>query len=370
MTKDITIKILKNYLNDPTTHNRSVSATPPFRRLGLHSARSWFLRNQSHASLHHILGACKNKGVWNWLPLFLLVSAPKTSPTSETLGEMAIDIILWKCYNINKGGGILKIHKILFFIILLFISTISIYANSSWNWFTKNPITILPWIILSTILIEITFICMLNKINKLKNIIITSIVIIIANLISFILPYIFLGFIEDVYEGMGLGFFELINIWLDKSPVYIISIGYLIITLVLEMPFIYIIISKIASDRKKLLYSVFLANVITTILTTIIERILYRGSWWYIKIATSPNRTVNVRRLKAARLRKIAVGLRPLCNFLSAKVFCARKMLRIFLIGHKKPSFTAGTLCASFSKLVGKQLKTYLQNIGFILYLQ
>jgi hypothetical protein len=28
----------------------------------------------------------------------------------------------------------------------------------------------------------------------------------------------------------------------------------------------------------------------------------------------------------------------------SAKVFCARKMLRIFFIGHKKPSFTAGTL--------------------------
>jgi hypothetical protein len=46
----------------------------------------------------------------------------------------------------------------------------------------------------------------------------------------------------------------------------------------------------------------------------------------------------------AARLRKTAVGLRPLCGFLSAKVFCARKMLRIFLIGHKKPSFTAVAL--------------------------
>jgi hypothetical protein len=27
-----------------------------------------------------------------------------------------------------------------------------------------------------------------------------------------------------------------------------------------------------------------------------------------------------------------------------AKVFCARKTLRVFLIGHKKPLFTAGTL--------------------------
>jgi hypothetical protein len=38
----------------------------------------------------------------------------------------------------------------------------------------------------------------------------------------------------------------------------------------------------------------------------------------------------------------------------SAKVFCARKMLRIFLIGHKKPSFTAGTLGEIWAKMVGK----------------
>ena len=64
------------------------------------------------------------------------------------------------------------------------------------------------------------------------------------------------------------------------------------------------------------------------------------------------NRTVNVRRLSAARLRKIAVGLTPFVVFFSAKVFCARKMLRIFLIGHKKPSFTAGTLGEIIFELV------------------
>jgi hypothetical protein len=36
-----------------------------------------------------------------------------------------------------------------------------------------------------------------------------------------------------------------------------------------------------------------------------------------------------------------------------AKVFCARKTLRVFLIGHKKPSFTAGTLYAIWA---GKRL--------------
>jgi hypothetical protein len=37
-----------------------------------------------------------------------------------------------------------------------------------------------------------------------------------------------------------------------------------------------------------------------------------------------------------------------------AKVFCARKTLRVFFIGHKKPSFTAGTLCAMLVKFIKK----------------
>jgi hypothetical protein len=41
-----------------------------------------------------------------------------------------------------------------------------------------------------------------------------------------------------------------------------------------------------------------------------------------------------------------------------AKVFCARKMLRIFLVGHKKPSFTAGTLC----EMVGYNIQKYIEK--------
>jgi len=173
----------------------------------------------------------------------------------------------------------LKINRIFLIAFLLIISTISVYANSSWNWFTENPIIILPWIIISTILIEIVFLCIINKIIILKNIIITSIVIIIANFVSFILPYIFLGFMEDVYEGMGLKFFELINIWLDKLPIYIISIGYLIITLIFEMPIIYYYLRHKVQNKNKLLYSIIIINIITTSISAIIERLLYKGSW-------------------------------------------------------------------------------------------
>jgi hypothetical protein len=40
-----------------------------------------------------------------------------------------------------------------------------------------------------------------------------------------------------------------------------------------------------------------------------------------------------------------------------AKVFCARKTLRVFLIGHKKPSFTTGTLYAIGFEMVRKYCK-------------
>ena len=78
---------------------------------------------------------------------------------------------------------------------------------------------------------------------------------------------------------------------------------------------------------------------------------------------TAHNRTVNVRRLKAARLRKIAVGLTPFVQFSLRQSFLCPKMLRIFLIGHKKPSFTAGTLGEINIELVGNSNK--LKNIHF-----
>jgi hypothetical protein len=55
----------------------------------------------------------------------------------------------------------------------------------------------------------------------------------------------------------------------------------------------------------------------------------------------------------------------------SAKVFCARKTLRVFLIGHKKPSFTAETLCAIAFKIKGYKIinynKKYRKYIDFFI---
>jgi hypothetical protein len=60
---------------------------------------------------------------------------------------------------------------------------------------------------------------------------------------------------------------------------------------------------------------------------------------------TAHNRTVTVRRLTAARLRKTPVGLAPFVVFCSATFFCARKNASHFsLSGAKKTSYTAKTL--------------------------
>jgi hypothetical protein len=47
----------------------------------------------------------------------------------------------------------------------------------------------------------------------------------------------------------------------------------------------------------------------------------------------------------------------PLWVFVSATFFCARETIRVSFIGHKKTSYTTGTLCEMLAKLVGKYYK-------------
>jgi len=54
----------------------------------------------------------------------------------------------------------------------------------------------------------------------------------------------------------------------------------------------------------------------------------------------------------------------PFVVFFSAKVFYARKILRIFLIGHKKSSFTTRTLSEMGAGLIYKNNKM-IKNVHF-----
>jgi hypothetical protein len=72
---------------------------------------------------------------------------------------------------------------------------------------------------------------------------------------------------------------------------------------------------------------------------------------------TSPNRSVSVRRLTAARLRKMPVGAcAPLWHFAPPHFFAPVKMLRIFSYRAQKNVTYRRNVKRKFFELVGKWL--------------
>lgn len=68
--------------------------------------------------------------------------------------------------------------------LILFPSTA--YANSSWHWVTTSPLTVLPCAVIFTLLIETIAVVKFGKVdNRNKAFVIVS----LANLLSFLVPY-------------------------------------------------------------------------------------------------------------------------------------------------------------------------------------
>lgn len=82
-----------------------------------------------------------------------------------------------------------KLTIALAFLTILFTTTA--FANSSWHWLTdKRPYELLPLAIVFTLLIEFVIIYFVNKPGKWWFVLG---IIIVANLASFLLPYLFLS---------------------------------------------------------------------------------------------------------------------------------------------------------------------------------
>jgi hypothetical protein len=156
----------------------------------------------------------------------------------------------------------------LIIILSVFFPTIA-YANSSWHWLTKTrPFDILPYVAVLTLILEFLAI---GKLNSMRSTIKLFIVICLANLVSFALPY-------TVYllpSAVGYTF----DMSISHLPLYIVGFGYLLLTLIAEMPIVYISFRKNVLDRKKLLVSIIAVNTATTLLVALIERIFIKGSW-------------------------------------------------------------------------------------------
>nr|WP_106789608.1 hypothetical protein [Massilistercora timonensis] len=129
-------------------------------------------------------------------------------------------------------------------VLLLVLSSQTVWANSSWVWLTdRQPYQLLPAAAALTILL------------------------------SFCLPYLFIWL-----EGREMGFRGFAEI-IEKGPNYIVGTIYLILTVVAEVPVVCWGLRKEILDKKKGCLLAAVVNVLTTVMVAVIERILCYGQW-------------------------------------------------------------------------------------------
>lgn len=159
--------------------------------------------------------------------------------------------------------------SILLILTILLAFPLTVFANSSWHWISETrPYDVLPIVVILTLVIEVSFIYLIAKVKPLPKLIF---VVLLANVLSFAAPYIF------VYTTPSLVYTFEQN--LENTPFYTVGIIYLLTTVIIEVPIVYYLFKKSSTNTKKLLYSIIGANIITTIITAIIERTVCTGAW-------------------------------------------------------------------------------------------
>lgn len=155
---------------------------------------------------------------------------------------------------------------------------ITVYANSSWYWVsTTRPLDLLPIVVIITLLLEILSINYIAKINNLKRVIP---VVSIANLLSFLLPYAWLGISpRNVYVISSESIIDAIKYTVEHTPFFTVSFLFLLITLLVETPIVYLFFKSSVIDKKKLIFVIITINILTTAITFEVERLFCYGEW-------------------------------------------------------------------------------------------
>lgn len=153
--------------------------------------------------------------------------------------------------------------------LLLFPSLV--YANSSWHWVTTSPMAVLPFAVVFTLLIETLFVVKLGKVADYKK---AFIIIGLANFLSFLAPYF-----ERAYRFIPTSGGFSLSAAFQKGPYYMILTGYLLLTVIVELPVVFLLLRKYCTNIKKLIIAIVLSNVLTTILVAVLERLLCVGRW-------------------------------------------------------------------------------------------
>ena len=162
--------------------------------------------------------------------------------------------------------------KRLILLIAIFTTLIpqTVHADSSWIWLTRyRPWDVLPPVALATIVIEVLAIWLIPHTDNFWK---TALAVILANLISFLLPYFYMLFGP---ENPGYSFSQL----LDSGPYYNAGGFFVFLTLFLEAPIVYNLLRKHVGSTKKLLWTIIVSNITTTAMVAVIERMITHGEW-------------------------------------------------------------------------------------------
>jgi hypothetical protein len=143
------------------------------------------------------------------------------------------------------------------------------YADASWQWISQTrPYDVLPYVAVGTIIIEALSINLIPRIYRSLKV---FIVVMAGNLLSFLTPYA----LKALDSPNGL--LQTYSQQLEHNHYFNISIIYLGITLLVELPFVFKLLQKDTDEEKKLFCTILIVNIVTTALVALIERLLCPG---------------------------------------------------------------------------------------------
>ncbi len=144
--------------------------------------------------------------------------------------------------------------------------TLTVSANSSWHWISSTrPYDLLPIVVVVTLAVETLALTRLAKVQPLSKVLC---IVLLGNSLSFAAPYVFVNHTPYTFSQA-----------LEHVPLYTVGIAYLVATLLIELPVVYYALRKYTDNRKRLVFVTVGANVVTTLLTALAERLFCRGSW-------------------------------------------------------------------------------------------
>ena len=154
--------------------------------------------------------------------------------------------------------------------LLLFTFSFTAFANSSWVWISETrPYDVLPFVAIATLAIETAALNLILKIGNWHKVFSG---VLIGNLISFAVPYIGYSNTPPYYD-MPLSYI------LERGPFYTVGAAFLIITVAVELPFMYFWLKKSVKNKKLLILTTIIANIVTTAMVAVVERLLCEGHW-------------------------------------------------------------------------------------------